>query len=198
MRKVPSVDEADDGVPAEAGADEVEEADTVVLALNEFRPPGRQSSRPNRGRGSDIGRSVRRAGRSLLRGSVGNSSDSSYSGVPGRLLLLPSVGPFLVAVAAAASVADLLRKAAKSTSQGIMRGCCEWFLQSPELSVESLETRRLGRLLAVCDEQPTPPVLFVPLLLPASRLEGGVEEHPRVEDALVDEEESRELTGWAE
>ena len=74
---MPSVDEADDGVPADVGADEVEEAEIVALVLNELRPPGKQSSRPNLGRGSDIGRSVKRAGRSLLRGSVGNSSDSS-------------------------------------------------------------------------------------------------------------------------
>ena len=124
MRKVPSVDEADDGVPADVGADEVEEAEIVALVLNELRPPDRHSSRPNRGSGSDIGRSVTRADRSLLRGSVGNSSDSSLSGVPGRLLLLPSVGPLRVAVDAPIDVAAL-RKAAMSTSQGIIRGCCE-------------------------------------------------------------------------
>ena len=36
MRKVPSVDEADDGVPADVGADEVEETEIVALVLEEF------------------------------------------------------------------------------------------------------------------------------------------------------------------
>lgn len=180
MRKVPSVDEADDGVPADVGPDddddEVEEPETVAVVLDELRPPGRQISSPNLGRGKDMGRSVNRAGLSLLRGSVGNSSFSSHNGVPGRLpLVLPSVGPFR------AVTVVLLR----STSQGIIRGCDECDLQSPELSVESRDTRLLGRVLAGCEVPHALPELFVLLFLPPVSRLGVNDEVPRVEDAVV-------------
>lgn len=120
----------------------------------------KHSSRANRGRGNDIGRSVNRLGRSLLRGSVGISSAevlplSSQRGVPGRLPLPPSAALFFRGV---------------SISQGMIRGkeCLLLEAPSPELSVESRETLRLG--LPRVDADAPPLVLF----LPASRV--GVEE----------------------
>ncbi len=136
IRNVPS---DEDGVP-EAEADE-EQDDDVVVVLHEVLLFARLlldklSSKPKRGNGSDIGRSMgTRAARSF-RGSVGGSSFSSQRGVPGRLL--PSC--------------RLLRVEGASTSKGMMRGreclavVVEVAVPSPELSVERRETLRLGRL----------------------------------------------------
>lgn len=139
IRNVPS---DEDGVP-EAEADDEQDEDVVVVAvvvvlqdaLLLFVRLDRLSSKPNRGNGSDIGRSTESRADRSLRGSVGGSSFSSKRGVPGRLL--PSC--------------RLLRVEGASTSKGMMRGreCLvadELAVPSPELSVERRETLRLGRL----------------------------------------------------
>lgn len=141
IRNVPS---DEDGVP-EAEADEEQDNDAVLQELT--RQPDRLSSKPNRGKGNVMGRSrAARTGRSF-RGSVGGSSFSSQSGVPGRLQ--------------PCSCCRLLRDKGVSTSQGMMRGreclvVVALAVPSPELSVESRDTLRLGRLngcnsLGVCD-----------------------------------------------
>lgn len=182
MRKVPSVDEADDGVTAAEAGLEVDEVQPLalllllLLALPVLLP--RLSSSAKRGRGKDMGRSVNRAGRSRLRGSVGTSSLSSQSGVPGRLLPSGCCRLFLV-----------------STSQGMMRGR-ECFplpvAPSPELSVESRDTLLLGRLLLsneeeedeVAPELPFPPVSLVGVV------DEAVDPWPTAEDEDAD--------GWGE
>lgn len=122
IRNVPSVD----GVVPDEELEVDDVAFVLLFVLDKF------SSRPNRGNGRDIGRST--LGRSLVRGSVGGSSFSSHNGVPGRLLL-PS--PCCRAA---------LRAVGVSTSQGMIRGKeCFVPLPSPELSVDNLETLRLGR-----------------------------------------------------
>lgn len=133
---MPSEDD-EDGVP-EVDDGQVEDDDTlVVLHVDDDEElvvlPDKLSSRPKRGKGNDIGRSTESlAVRSFL-GSVGGSSFSSQRGVPGRLL--PSC--------------RLLRVEGASTSQGMIRGreCLALLLvPSPELSVDNLDTLRLGRL----------------------------------------------------
>jgi len=152
------VEEEEDGVTTVDDVDLDDEVTMLPIRLGLLK----HSSRANRGRGSDIGLSVNRLGRSLLRGSVGISSAevlplSSQRGVPGRLPLPPSAALFF-------------RTCGISTSQGMIRGneCLLLEAPSPELSVDSRETLRLG--LPRVDADAPPLVLF----LPASRV--GVEE----------------------